>query len=209
MQQLRRRVVIVEPNDELRESYRLIINGSFKFSITGAYSNFEEAMRDLGKQMPDIFIMEIDLPGVSGIDATRMLREKYPHVKTILAANYEEGAIILEALKSGALGYLLKRSGYAELIAALEGIDNHGAYLSNSIARIIISNFHVNLNSPVTHRERQILQMLSVGKTYSEIAEELFISRETSKTHIRNIYQKLKVNSKSAAIAKANVEKLI
>src|SRR5687768_15853870 len=106
-------------------------------------------------------------------------------------------------------GYITKSANYMELLSALEEIIRGGAPMSSRIARMVIDNYHINPNSPLTKRETTILQLISEGKTYTQISEELFISKETAKTHIKNIYSKLQVNSKSEAIAKANVEKLI
>lgn len=122
---------------------------------------------------------------------------------------YEDSELVFEALKSGASGYITKSSNYVELLTALEEISRGGAPMSSRIARMVIDNFHVNPNSPLTRRETEILQLISEGKTYTQISEELFISKETSKTHIKNIYSKLQVNSRAEALAKANQDKLI
>lgn len=209
MTSLKKRVVIVEDNHELRKSYEIIVNGSGKFSVTGAFDTFEEAYRFIGKNLPDIVLMDVDLPGKSGIEGVRVLREKHPHVESVMVTVYEDDEVVFEALKAGASGYITKSANHIELIEALEEIMRGGAPMSSRIARMVVNNYHVNLNSPLTSRERQILHMLSVGKTYSQIAEELNIAKETSKTHIRNIYAKLEVNSKSDAIAKANHERII
>jgi DNA-binding NarL/FixJ family response regulator len=122
---------------------------------------------------------------------------------------YDDSEMVFEALRSGASGYITKSSNYIELLSALEEIVKGGAPMSSKIARFVIESFHVNPNSPLSKRETQILQLISEGKTYSQISEDLFIAKETSKTHIRNIYSKLQVNSKSEALAKATSEKLI
>jgi DNA-binding NarL/FixJ family response regulator len=122
---------------------------------------------------------------------------------------YEDSELVFEALKAGASGYITKSANYMELLSALEEIIRGGAPMSSRIARMVIDNHHINPNSPLTKRETTILQLISEGKTYTQISEELFISKETAKTHIKNIYSKLQVNSKSEALAKASVEKLI
>lgn len=209
MLQTRKKIIVIEPHPELREALKLVINGSFIFSVTGSFEGFREALKHIHKNTPDIILMDLDIPDANGIEATFYLKERFPHIKIIINSNYDDSEIILEALKGGAVGYIMKESGYTELLTALEKIDKEGVYLSSRAIRAIISNYHINHESPITYRERQILQMMSAGKTYSQIAGELSISRETSKTHMRNIYHKLNVNSKSAAIAKANEDRLI
>ncbi len=209
MNGLKKRVVIVEEDSSLLQIFNLVIGGTDKFNVIGLYNTFDEAFKSFKKSIPDIVLMDIDLPGTNGIEGTRVIRECYPATEVVIVTNYENDETIFEALRAGAIGYILKSLNYVELILALEELIKGGAPLSSRIARKVINNYHVNLNSPLSNRERQIMQMISVGKTYSEIAEECHISKETSKTHIRNIYVKLKVNSKSEAIAKANNDRLI
>lgn len=206
---LKKRVVIVEEDNSLLQIFNLVIGGTDKFNVIGLFNTFDEAFKSFKKVTPDIIMMDIDFPGTNGIQGTRLIRECYPRTEVVIVTNYENDEYIFEALKAGAIGYVLKSLNYVELILALEELVKGGAPLSSKIARKIINNYHVNLNSPLSSRERQIMQMISLGKTYSEIAEECHISKETSKTHIRNIYGKLKVNSKSEAIAKANSDRLI
>jgi DNA-binding NarL/FixJ family response regulator len=138
---------------------------------------------------------------MNGIQGSKIIKDKSPHTDIVMVTVYEDSELVFEALKAGASGYITKSANYMELLSALEEIVKGGAPMSSRIARMVIDNFHVNPNSPLTKRE--------TGKTYTQISEELFISKETAKTHIKNIYSKLQVNSKSEAIAKANLEKLI
>jgi DNA-binding NarL/FixJ family response regulator len=205
----KKRVMIVEDDQEIRNSFTLIVNSSQKFMVVNAYGTAEEAIANLNRDKPEIVLMDIELPGVNGIHGTKVIKDKSPHTDIIMVSVYEDSELVFEALKAGASGYITKSANYMELLTALEEIVKGGAPMSSRIARMVIDNFHVNPNSPLTKRETEILQLISEGKTYTQISEELFISKETAKTHIKNIYSKLQVNSKSEAIAKANVEKLI
>lgn len=205
----RKRVLIVEDDEEIRNSFTLIVNSSQKFMVVSAYGNGEDALASIHRDKPEIVLMDIELPGMNGIACSKQIKDKYPHIDVVMVTVYEDSELVFEALKAGASGYITKSANYLELLTALEEIIKGGAPMSSRIARMVIDNFHVNPNSPLTKRETEILQLISEGKTYTQISEELFISKETTKTHIKNIYSKLQVNSKSEAIAKANLEKLI
>lgn len=206
----KKRVLIIEDDPEIRNSFGLIVNSSPKFFLINSYSSCEDAIKHLNTDKPDIVLMDIELPGgMNGIQGAKIIKEKHPHADIIMVTVYEDSDLVFEALKAGASGYITKSANYLELLAALEEIIKGGAPMSSKIARLVIDNFHVNPNSPLTKRETEILQLISEGKTYTQISEELFISKETSKTHIKNIYSKLQVKSKSEAIAKANQDKLI
>jgi DNA-binding NarL/FixJ family response regulator len=205
----KKRVMIVEDDREIRNSFSLFVNSSQRFMVVGAYGNCEEAIANLNRDKPEIVLMDIELPGMNGIKGTQVIKDKVPNVEVVMVTVYEDSELVFEALKAGASGYITKSANYMELLSALEEIIRGGAPMSSRIARMVIDNYHINPNSPLTKRETTILQLIAEGKTYTQISEELFISKETAKTHIKNIYSKLQVNSKSEAIAKANVEKLI
>jgi DNA-binding NarL/FixJ family response regulator len=206
----KKRVLIVEDDPEIRRSFEVIVNTSQNFTVVSTYNNCETAIKHLSADRPEIVLMDIGLPGgMNGIQGTKIIKEKSPSTEIVMVTVYEDSELVFEALKSGASGYITKSANYQELLAALEEIIRGGAPMSSKIARMVTDNFHVNLNSPLTRRETEILSLIAEGKTYTQISEELFISKETSKTHIKNIYSKLQVNCKSEAIAKANLEKLI
>lgn len=205
----KKRVLIVEDDQEIRNSFALIVNSSQKFMVVNAYPKCEDAIDNLSKDRAEIILMDIELPGINGIQGTKVIKEKAPHTDIVMVSVYEDSELVFEALKAGASGYITKSANYLELLTALEEIVKGGAPMSSKIARMVIDNFHVNPNSPLTKRETEILQLISEGKTYTQISEELFISKETAKTHIKNIYSKLQVNSKSEAIAKATQDRLI
>ena len=209
-EEIKKRVLIVEDDKEIRNSFVVIVNSSSQFNVVNGYSSCEEAIKHLNHDKPDIILMDIELPGgMNGIKGAKIIKDKWPTADIIMVTVYEDSDMVFEALKSGASGYITKSANYRELLSALEEISKGGAPMSSKIARLVIDNFHVNPNSPLTKRETEILQLISEGKTYTQISEQLFISKETSKTHIKNIYAKLQVNCKSEAIAKATSEKLI
>jgi len=206
----KKRVLIIEDDPEIRSSFAMIVDSSQKFTVVNSYGNCEDAIKHLHTDKPDIVLMDVELPGgMNGIKGTKIIKDKSPNSDIIMVTVYEDSEMVYEALKSGASGYITKSANYMELLSALDEITRGGAPMSSKIARMVIDNFHLNPNSPLTKRETEILQLISEGKTYTQISEELFISKETSKTHIKNIYSKLQVRSKSEAIAKANQEKLI
>lgn len=206
----KKRVLIVEDDPEIRNSFTLIVNSSPNFMVANAYSNCEDAIKHLNKDKADIILMDIELPGgMNGIQGTKIIRDKNHACEVIMVSVYEDSDLVFEALKAGASGYITKSANYRELHLALDEIVKGGAPMSSKIARMVIDNFHVNPNSPLTKRETEILTLISEGKTYTQISEELFISKETSKTHIKNIYAKLQVRSKSEALARASQDKLI
>ncbi len=207
--QSKKRVLIVEDDAEIRNSFVLIVNSSEKFAVVNAYGTCEEAIKHLNHDKPDCVLMDIELPGMNGIQGTRIIKDKSPSTEVIMVTVYEDNEQVYDALKAGASGYITKSSNHLELLSALEEISKGGAPMSSKIARMVIDNFHINPNSPLTKRETEILQLISEGKTYTQISEQLFISKETSKTHIKNIYSKLQVNSKSEALARAAQDKLI
>ncbi len=205
----KKRVMIVEDDQEIRNSFSLIVNSSQRFVVVGTYGNCEDAISNLMRDKPEIVLMDIELPGMNGIKGTQIIKDRSHNTEVIMVTVYEDSEMVFDALKAGASGYITKSANYMELLGALDEIIRGGAPMSSRIARMVIDHHHVNPNSPLTKRETTILQLISEGKTYTQISEELFISKETSKTHIKNIYSKLQVNSKSEAIAKANEEKLI
>jgi DNA-binding NarL/FixJ family response regulator len=205
----KKRILIVEDDQEIRNSFTTIVNSSPNFQVINGYGSCEDAIKHIASDRPDYVLMDIELPGINGIKGTKIIKDKYPHVEIVMVTVYEDSDLVFEALKAGASGYITKSANYMELLAALDEISRGGAPMSSKIARLVIDNFHINPNSPLTKRETEILQLISEGKTYTQISEQLFISKETSKTHIKNIYAKLQVNCKSEALAKAAMEKLI
>ncbi|MDH5400054.1 MAG: response regulator transcription factor [Cyclobacteriaceae bacterium] len=209
MNYFRSRIIIVEDNDAVREGFALIINSISNYVVVNTYDNAEDAIKNLKKDRPDIVIMDLELPGMNGIEAISIIKKLNSGIDIIVNTIYENSDLVFQALCAGANGYLTKNTSHAELLEAIDELVNGGAPMSYRIAKMVVRSFQKNPNSPLSARETQVLELLSKGKSYSMIAEELFITKETAKSHIKNIYSKLQVNSKSEAIAKATQDKLI
>ena len=161
----KKRVLIVEDDQEIRNSFTLIVNSSQKFTVVNAYGKCEDAIDNLSRDKAEIILMDIELPGMNGIQGTKIIKDKAPHTDIVMVSVYEDSELVFEALKAGASGYITKSANYMELLGALEEIIRGGAPMSSKIARMVIDNFHVNPNSPLTKRETEILQLISEGKT--------------------------------------------
>lgn len=207
---MKKKIFIIDDNlTNLRTTLSIVAESSEKLKVVGEYDSGEEGIKDILKKCPDIIVMSVDLPGSNGIEMTQLIRSRFPHIDILLISEYEDHETIFAGLKAGASGYMLRTENYMDFLKAMEEVVDGGAPLSRKVARLVIQELHTNLNSVISKRERQVMQMISAGMTYSEISEALNISKETSRTHIRNIYSKLKVNSKSQAISRAKEERLI
>ncbi|MEQ8242975.1 MULTISPECIES: response regulator transcription factor [Fulvivirga] len=209
MNYFKSRIVIVEDNDAVREGFSLIINSVSNYLVVNAYDNAEDAIKNVRKDKPDVILMDLELPGMNGIEAIGIIKKASPHIDLIVNTIYENSDLVFQALVAGASGYITKNTSHTELLDAIEEVINGGAPMSSKIAKMVVASFQKNPNSPLSKRETEVLELLSKGKSYSMIAQELFVTKETAKSHIKNIYSKLQVNSKSEAIAKATKEKLI
>ncbi|MBY0426874.1 MAG: response regulator transcription factor [Cytophagales bacterium] len=203
------RICIVEDNPAVREGYKLMLDSNPQLHVAGAYGSGEEALKHIESVKPDVILMDIELPGINGIESIKRIKRILAKVHILVITVHEDSEMVFEALCAGATGYLTKTNVYARLIDSIQEILSGGAPMSTNIARMIVHSFHKNNISPLTDRETEVLQLLSQGKTYSMIAESLFIDKETVKTHIKNIYIKLEVHSKDQAIEKAKKDKLI
>ncbi|MBN8650042.1 MAG: response regulator transcription factor [Cytophagales bacterium] len=209
MGQAKARVVIVEDNTIVREGFAFLVSSNPKFVVVNTYDRAEDALRNLADDQPVIMLMDIALPGMNGIKAIAEVKKLRPAVHILIISVHEESEVVFEALCAGAIGYLTKTSNYDRVTTALEEIINGGSPMSSQIARMVVSSFARNQRSPLSPRETEILTELATGKSYTRIADQLFLSKDTIRTHIRNIYAKLQVSSKADAIAFAKSERLI
>lgn len=209
MNYFRSRIVIVEDNNAIREGFSLIINSVSNYYVVSSYDNAEDCIKNLKKDKPEIILMDLELPGMNGIEAIAAVKKINPNIELIVNTIYENSELVFQALCAGASGYITKNTSHTELLDAIDEVIQGGAPMSSKIAKLVVNSFQKNPNSPLSARETEVLELLSKGKSYSMIARELFVTKETAKSHIKNIYSKLQVNSKSEAIAKATREKLI
>ena len=201
-------IEIIEDNDTIREAFRLILESTAKYYIV-TYPNCEDAIRNFKDDSPEIVIMDIGLPGMSGIEGIQKIKKLKPETLIVVNSIHENSGLVFKALCEGATGYITKSTSHLELLEAIEEVEKGGAPMSMKIAKMVVNSFQKNTNSPLSLRETQVLELLAQGKSYTTIGAELYITKETAKTHIKNIYTKLEVKSKSEAITKANEKKYI
>jgi DNA-binding NarL/FixJ family response regulator len=197
-------VAIVEDNNTIREGLAALINGTNDYSCVGSFPDCEKFLANLRKSNIDVVLMDIGLPGVNGIEGVKIAKQ------ILMLTVYEESSVVFEALCAGACGYLVKKTPPSRLLEAIKDIYEGGSPMSSHIARQIISVFHqkktFNGHQPIydlTQREKEVLTLLADGNNYQEIADRIFISVDTVRHHIRNIYRKLHAHSQSEAVAKA------
>ncbi|HQQ98027.1 MAG TPA: response regulator transcription factor [Cyclobacteriaceae bacterium] len=204
-----RLVTLIEDNVELRTSYALILKGIGGYQIIGEYDSCEAALKNIEKDIPDIVLIDLTLPGMNGISGIMRIKKLIPAVRIVVITVHDEPEFVFNALCAGAIGYLTKDSTYEQILSAINEVFEGGAPMSAKIASMVIKSFHVNPRSPLTERETDVLKQLAQGKTYDYIADSLFISKDTVKTHIRHIYEKLQVDNKSDALIKARKDSLV
>jgi DNA-binding NarL/FixJ family response regulator len=208
------KVAIIEDLREVREGLAMLINGTNGFSCVGSFRSMESAIANLGDAQPDIILTDIGLPGMDGIAGIKILREKFPGLPCLALTVYDDDERIFAALCAGAIGYLLKNTQPTRLLEALREIQAGGAPMSPEVARRVITLFQNftpphNASYQLTPQEKELLKMLVEGHSYKTAAHQLKISIHTVSFHLRNVYEKLQVHSKSEAVAKALREHII
>jgi DNA-binding NarL/FixJ family response regulator len=208
------RVVVIEDERELRNGLQVLLNMTENFRCVGNFRAMEEALRQLEKETPDLILTDIGLPNMNGIEGTRIMRERFPELPIVVLTVHGEDDKIFQALCAGANGYLLKNTPPTRIIEALREVFDGGAPMSPSVARRVVSLFRQfsppeTANYRLTEQETRILKMLVDGHHYKTAAYELGISTSTVSFHLKNIYEKLHVHSKTEAVAKALRERLV
>ena len=201
------RVAIVEDNRSFRQKLAAYLNEMPGYNCVGDCDSAEDALKLIPRLLPDVVLMDIHLPNMSGVECTRRLKELCPAVQTLILTVYEDNDRIFGALKAGASGYLLKRADPADILRAIQEVKQGGAPMSCQIARRVVQSFQETVPNPqkeesLSQREEEILQHLSKGYSTKEIAEHFSISVNTVRTHLKHIYEKLYVRSRTEAILK-------
>lgn len=211
------KIVLFEDNNALRESLSTMLASHEGFSFLGAFGHCLDILEQVKQLQPHVILMDIDMPGRSGIEGLKIVRAHYPHINVIMLTVFESNEHIFEAIKGGAVGYLLKKSSPEEIIKAVEDVQSGGTVMTPSIARKVLLFFQeptkpnpTNANmEKLTEREIEVLHLLTKGFTYRMAAMELGISTETIRTYIKRIYNKLQVHSNTEAVAVAMERKLV
>jgi DNA-binding NarL/FixJ family response regulator len=201
------RISIVEDNAGMRESFAALLNEAPGMRCVSAHPTGEDAVLRIPQEQPDVALVDIHLPGMSGIECVAKLKTQMPKLQVLMLTRYEQSDLIFNSIRAGASGYLLKKTPPAELIQAIEQVHGGGAPMSMQIARKVIDHFR-QIQQPasdvekLTPREQEILELLSKGCYYKEISNQLGISMNTTRTHLQHIYEKLHVQSRTAAVLK-------
>ena len=200
-------IVVVEDETWIREDLVRKINAAPGFRCVNNYRTGEDALAGIPADQPDVVLMDINLPGMDGVECVRRLRASLPHIKHLMLTVYSEGEKIFNSLLAGANGYLLKRTSTAELLEAIQEVRGGGAPMSSSIARKVVDYFNEmgeqRSNTPtLSPREQQVLELLAKGAAYKKIADQFSLSIDTVRMHVKHIYVKLHVHSRSEATSK-------
>ena len=209
------RVVIFDDNTQLRDTMFKLIDGSEGFTCSGAFANCKDVLAKVEATQPDVILMDIQMPVISGIEAVRLIKQNFPRMKILMQTVFEDDDNVFQSICNGAEGYVLKNKPVEEILDSIKEIHEGGAPMSPAIALKVIRMFKQNLSSDpddsfsLSSREKEILKCLVEGMSYKMIADSCFISLDTVRGHIRSIYEKLHVHSKSEAVIKAIKGKIV
>lgn len=203
------RVALIEDDPDIRQLLQLLLRSTPGYQCEQAYQDCQTGLPAILNNPPDVLLMDIDLPGISGIEGVAQLKQKLPDLNIIMLTVHEDDEAIFAALCAGAVGYLTKGLPPVRLLQAIEDVQAGGAPMSPIIARKVVHTFQPQPSPILSPREQEVLTLLCEGDNYSTIAEKLFISGHTVRSHIKSIYQKLEVNSRAAVVRKATQNRLI
>lgn len=208
------KVAVIEDRREICDGLAALINGTEGYRCTGAFRSMEHALESIGASLPDIVLVDIGLPGMSGIEGIRLLKARHPALQLLVLSIYDDDERIFEALCAGACGYLLKRTAPARLLESLKELREGGSPMSPEVARRVVRLFQKirppkHADHQLTPHQTRLLQLLADGHNYKTAAAELGVTVDTIGFHLRHIYEKLQVHSKSEAVAKALRERII
>ncbi len=210
------KIMIVDDHIIVREGLKQLLSVQDDIKVIGESSSGLECLELLEKLSPDIILMDVRMPGISGIETTRLICLKYPHIKIIILTIYDDDKYVTEAIQAGAKGYILKKINRDELIKVIHHVMENRVFLDPNVTAVIVNRlkfhdmpFRQKEKTQLTQRELEVLKGMVLGHTDRKLAESLFISEHTVRTHIKSLYRKLGVSSKSQAVAKAIHEKII
>ncbi|RZM19107.1 MAG: response regulator transcription factor [Pedobacter sp.] len=206
------KLVVYEDNARLKESLLLLLGNGDTYEIVGAFANCNNVVNDMYSTAPDLVIMDIDMPGMSGIDGVKKIKELFPDIKIVMHTVFEDDNRIFDSICAGADGYLLKNTSPSKLLDALQEVMYGAVPMSPFVAQRVFQHFREKEVAPdykLTPREKEILQLLVKGNSYKMIAAELNISVDTVKKHLQNTYHKLHVSCGTEAVAKAIKQKIV
>jgi DNA-binding NarL/FixJ family response regulator len=208
------RVVIIEDQRDIRDGLAVLVGGTPEYQVTAAYSNMEQALAHIGSNLPDVVLVDLGLPGMSGVDGIALLKSRYPALQFLVLTAYDDDYRVFSAMCAGACGYLLKKTPPARLLEAIRELYQGGAPMTPEVARQVVELFRNNAppadrDYRLTPNEARLLKLLVDGHTYKTAAFEMSITTHTVSFHARNIYDKLQVHSKSEAVAKALRQRLV
>jgi len=210
------KVAVFEDNRHLRESLQIVLNGTPGFVCVGAYPDCKDVLQHIQDDQPDIILMDIEMPGMNGIDATLLIKSTFPQVHILIQTIFAEDEYIFNAIRAGVSGYILKTTTLSGYVDSLNDVQSGGSPMTPGIARRVLELFQQHIppqkntvDYALTQKEKAVLQHLVTGKSYKMIAAEMNMALETVKSHIGNIYRKLQVNSNTGAIALAIRNKIV
>ncbi|MDD2792377.1 MAG: response regulator transcription factor [Sediminibacterium sp.] len=208
------KVLIYEDNPQLREGLTMLIDGSEGFRVLASFKNCNNVVDEVAAFKPDLVLMDIDMPGTNGVDGLKLIRGSNADVKVLMLTVFDDNKNVFESIRSGANGYILKKTAPARLLEYIAEAASGGAPMTACIATQVLKMFSTMNNEKgedynLSDREKQVLQFLVNGYSYKMIAAEMIIAIDTVRSHIKKIYDKLHVNSKSEAVAKAFKDKII
>lgn len=208
------KVLIYEDNPQLREGLTMLIDGTEGFQVLGAFKNGSNVTYEVTAYKPDVILMDIDMPGVNGLEGLKKIRLQNTQVSVLMLTVFDDNKNIFEALQNGANGYILKKTPPAKLLEYIQEASTGGAPMTASVAAQVLKMFSL-INIPADYdyhlsdREKQVLQLLVKGYSYKMISAEMYIAMDTVRSHIKKVYEKLHVNSKSEAVAKAFRDRIV
>lgn len=208
------KILIYEDNPQLREGLTMLIDGTEGFQVLGAFKNCSNIAFEVSSYKPDVILMDIDMPGVNGIQGLKIVRQQNPTVSILMLTVFDDNKNIFEALQNGANGYILKKTPPVKLLEYIQEAATGGAPMTASVAAQVLKMFsQISLPADnyynLSEREKEVLQLLVKGYSYKMITAEMFIAMDTVRSHIKKIYEKLHVNSKSEAVAKAFRDRIV